>query len=278
MPIVNPLEEIRNELHVSYSQISTYLNCSLRYKFQYVGNRPQEQINIALPFGSAVHAAIALYYRSLKAHGRIEPAKSLCERFEDCLSLDLDNTDVPVIYKRDLPDRSAAVEMGKALLETFHENIDLENMEIVDVEVPLVGTLYDSSRRKTDFNLFGILDLILRDGNGELWIIDLKTFSKPMSQSTADDDLQMTAYSYLLAANRYVPATSEVKCRFDILRKLKNHRLEHCETTRTTFDRRRFASIAGIVNEAISYKIFVPRPSWKCNSCSYSKACSTWSS
>ena len=73
MPIVNSLEEIRNELHVSYSQISTYLNCSLLYKFRYVENRPQEQVSIALPFGSAVHAAVALYYRSLKAHGRIEP-------------------------------------------------------------------------------------------------------------------------------------------------------------------------------------------------------------
>ena len=276
MPIVNSLEEIRNELHVSYSQISTYLNCSLHYKFRYVENRPQEQINIALPFGSAVHAAIALYYRSLKAHGRIEPVKSLCERFEDCLSLDLDNTDVPVIYKRDLPDRSAVVEMGKALLETFHENIDLGGMEVIDIELPLVGTLYDSSRRKTDFNLFGILDLILRDRNGELLIADLKTSSKPMSQSTADDDLQMTAYSYLLAANRYGPATSEVKCRFDILRKLKNPKLEHCETTRTTFDRRRFARIAGIVNEAISQKIFLPRRSWRCIDCAYSNACKAW--
>ena len=93
MPILNPLEEIRNELHMSFSQISKFLNCSLSYFFHYVECRPQERISIALPFGSAIHAAVALYYRSLKAHGQIEPIQSLCDRFVDCLDLDLDNTD-----------------------------------------------------------------------------------------------------------------------------------------------------------------------------------------
>jgi len=54
------LQAFSQELCVSYSQISTYLNCPLRYRFQYVENRPQERISIALPFGSAIHMAIGI--------------------------------------------------------------------------------------------------------------------------------------------------------------------------------------------------------------------------
>ena len=114
---------VNNELHISHSQIFTYLNCSLKYRFQYVENKPPERISIALPFGSAIHAAIEMYYRSLKNHGSVEPLKALCERFQTCLELDLEHTDVPVLFKKDLPDHKGAVEMGNAILKVFHETI-----------------------------------------------------------------------------------------------------------------------------------------------------------
>ena len=75
---------VNNELHISHSQIFTYLNCSLKYRFQYVENKPPERISIALPFGTAIHAAIEMYYRSLKNDGSVEPLKALCERFQTC--------------------------------------------------------------------------------------------------------------------------------------------------------------------------------------------------
>jgi putative RecB family exonuclease len=52
------LAQFQSELHVSYSQIFTYLNCSLKFKFQYVENRPMEKVSIALVLGSAIHSAI----------------------------------------------------------------------------------------------------------------------------------------------------------------------------------------------------------------------------
>ena len=38
---------VSNELHISHSQIFTYLNCSLKYRFQYIENLPQERIRQA---------------------------------------------------------------------------------------------------------------------------------------------------------------------------------------------------------------------------------------
>ena len=148
---------------------------------------------------------------SLKNHGRTEPLEALCERFETCLELDLENSEVPVIFKKDLPDHKGAVEMGNAMLKVFHESIAqiVQNVqEIVAVELPLSATLYTDDGQPTEFKLSGILDLVIRDKNGEILVVDNKTAAKPMAQTTADDNNQMTAYAYLLAANKYVFPTA----------------------------------------------------------------------
>jgi CRISPR/Cas system-associated exonuclease Cas4 (RecB family) len=72
MPKNEALQEMKKELHVSHSQIFTYLNCSLKYRFMYVEARPQERVSIALPFGTSIHASLERYYRSLKEKGAKE--------------------------------------------------------------------------------------------------------------------------------------------------------------------------------------------------------------
>lgn len=273
------LQTFNQELHISHNQIFTYLNCSLKYHFQYIESRPMERVSIALPFGSAIHAAIELYYRSLKNHGRGEPVNAICERFETCLELDLEHNDVPVIYKKDLPDHKGAMEMGNAMLKVFHENIaeTVQSVQkIVGVELPLTATLYTDDGQATDFKLAGILDVVFRDESGEILVVDNKTAARPLAQSTADDSDQMTAYAYLLAANKYVFPTALVQCRFDVLRKLKKPKLEHVTTARTAKQRKRFAKLATGVLSAIDREVHLPQPSWMCSDCAYSEACKTW--
>ena len=270
------LQEFANQLHISHSQIFTYLNCSLRYFLHYVRGLPPERINIALPFGSAIHAAIEMYYRSLKNSGHAEPLEAIIDRFEDCLSFDLDHTDIPVIFKKDMPDRDGAMAMGKAILKAFYETVDLSGMEVVDVELPLSARLYSDERQLTEFRLIGVIDLLLINENHELIVVDNKTAAKPMAQSTADDDNQMTAYSYLLAGNKFIFPTAPVKCRFDLLRKLKTPKIEHVYTSRTAEDRRRFAKIANSVLAGIDARIFMPQRSWMCVDCSHSEACKAY--
>jgi putative RecB family exonuclease len=84
---------IHNELHISHSQIFTYLQCSLKYYFHYVRQKPPERVSIALPFGSAIHSAIEMYYRSLKNRFIPEPLDAIIGRFEDSLSINLDRID-----------------------------------------------------------------------------------------------------------------------------------------------------------------------------------------
>ncbi len=270
-------QNFNQDLHISNSQIFTYLNCSLKYRFHYVEKRSPERVSIALPFGGAIHAAIEMYYRAIQNNNQIESVESLWKRFETCLNLDLEQKDVPVVFKKDLPDQEEALNMGKALLKTFHENIQIYSPEdILGVEHPLKATLFTDEGTATDFKLVGVVDLILRDKSGGIAVVDNKTASKPMAQKTADDDNQMTAYAYLLAANKFVFPTAPVKCRFDLLRKLKTPKLEHVFTTRTAAHRKRFAKLATAVLAGIDAGVFMPQPSWMCVDCAYADACKEW--
>src|ERR1700678_2039949 len=52
--------------HWSYSAISQYLSCPLRFYFQRVLRLPQPSVSSSLVLGSAVHAALAEYHRTVQ--------------------------------------------------------------------------------------------------------------------------------------------------------------------------------------------------------------------
>jgi len=265
------------QLHVSFSQIWVYLACSLKYKFQYVENRQFERISANLFFGSAIHSALERYYRTWKEKGTPETLKNIQELFCDSINLELDKNDLPVLFKREAPNRDGLIQMGMAMLEAFYESIDLNGFQIVEVELPLSATLYTDAGEPTDFKLVGVIDLLLMDENQELLVVDHKTAARAKTQSTVDDDLQFTSYAYLLGANRFIFPTAPVKCRMDVLRKLKKApKLEYYHTMRTSENRKRFAKIAVTVLNAIENKLFLPNRSWLCSDCPFPKACQNW--
>lgn len=276
MSNIQPKQMFQDDLCVSYSQIFVYLSCSLKFKFMYVEKRPSERLSIALPFGSAIHNSIARYYRSLKDNGAIEPVSVLEELFEEKVCMELEKVEVPIIYKKETPDKESLINMGKSLIRTFHESVDLDDAEVLEVEVPLTANLYTENGTPTEFKLIGIVDLLLRNKEKEVIAVENKTASKPKSQSTVDEDLQFTSYSYLLASNKYVFPTAPVQCRMDVLRKLKTPKIEYYSTVRTAHDRKRFAKIANAVLAGIENRVFIPTKSYFCSDCQFAKACREW--
>lgn len=275
MPQLAELRALKESLHVSASQVSTYLGCPLKYFFAYAQQRRPEKVSIAIPFGTAIHSAVEVFWRAIQK-GEREPLSVLEQTFAERLRLDIARFDYPVAYKKDMPDLEGAISMGARLLKSFYKGIRTEGFQVVDVEAPLGATLYDEQGQQTDFNLVGVVDLILMDEAGTLWAVDTKTSSKPYSQTNVDENLQLSAYACLLASNRYVSRLDEVHCRFDVLRKLKASTLEQYTTVRTPKDRRSFSKLACAVLEAISNKAFFPNRSWMCTDCQYKDACAQW--
>ncbi|MDB4303994.1 PD-(D/E)XK nuclease family protein [Desulfosarcina sp.] len=137
------LTSFSQDLYVSHSQIFTFQSCSLKYRFHYVEKRKPERISIALPFGSAIHSTMELFYRSLKAGRNKEPLNALLETFETVLNLELEkNAGTPVVWKKNTPDKAGTIAMGKAMLTAFYESIDLSGYAVVEVELPLSAPLH----------------------------------------------------------------------------------------------------------------------------------------
>lgn len=273
---MQPAKQIQDELYVSHSQLFTYSNCSLKYKFQYVEQRKQERISSALPFGKAIHAALEIYYCDIQANGTPPQLERMLAAFCASLHDQINNSNVPVIYKKEAPDLEALLAMGEGLLRTFYKETDVTGYEIVGVEVPLTAPLYSEDREELDIKLYGIIDLILKDQNGNLLCVDNKTSKQKKSQSAVDEDTQLTAYSYLLAANGYTFPRAQIQCRFDVLRKLKNPSLEYYYTTRDAEARRRFAKLASHILQGIEHRIYFANPSWLCVDCQFRDACKSW--
>ena len=53
--------------YVSFSALSLYQRCSLRYFFRYVAQLPEESTSASLVFGRAVHRAIEHHFTELLA-------------------------------------------------------------------------------------------------------------------------------------------------------------------------------------------------------------------
>jgi len=269
------LKAFKEELHISNSQIGSYQACSLKYYFHYVEKRPEKMSNIAFSFGSAIHAALELYYNGIK-NSTTEPLDAVTDCFRTTLALDLNNKDVPVSYPKTMPDKESAIAMGVLMLEVFYEKVDVSDFEIVGVELPLSAPLYTENGDPTDFILVGIIDLLLKNQNGDFLIVDNKTAARSMTQATANEDTQMTAYSYLLAANGYIFPRASVECRFDVLVKTKTPQFQQVYTFRTRDERKRLVKVANMVLAGIDARIFYPQTSWMCNGCGYSEACAEW--
>jgi putative RecB family exonuclease len=274
----NPqLKQLQSELHISASQMFTYLGCSLKYMFQYVQKCTPQHLSVALPFGRAIHQAIQRYYQSVMDTSEGATLEIMQELFTESVSLTVDEPSIPILYKKEAPDKDSIIDMGHQLLQVFHDEVDLTGYEVVGTEIPLSATLYTDQREITDFKLVGILDLLLKDkASGELMVVDNKTAKNTMAASAADESLQMSAYSYLLASSGYVFPRAEIKCRFDVLRKLKKPKMEYCYTFRTADHRKRFTKIATAVLAGIENRTFTPQQSWMCFDCQFKDACNSW--
>ena len=65
----NPANEIAKKLtgrdYVSWSAISTFRTCPLKYKFRYVDGLPEESVSSALVFGTGIHSAVEQHFQAI---------------------------------------------------------------------------------------------------------------------------------------------------------------------------------------------------------------------
>jgi putative RecB family exonuclease len=270
------LRVLRQSLHLSYSQVTTYLACSLKYYFQYVKGDAPEHLSSSLLLGTAVHAAIARYYQAIKETGHPEESGLILTLLRDALSSSIAHAQRPVLYKADAPDAEALIAQGEDLLQAFLADPGFAGLEVVAVELPLGTRLLEPNGVASDFNLVGAIDLLLRDQLGNYLAVDHKTAKQPFTQNGVDNDLQLSAYALLLRANGYLGPGQNLNCGFNVLRKLKAPKVERFTTVRSPADTERFTKLARAVLSGIEAQTFLPCSGWMCGDCPFKTACRQW--
>ncbi|RJR44067.1 MAG: PD-(D/E)XK nuclease family protein [Desulfobacteraceae bacterium] len=269
---VIPEESAEVQLHFSYSQLSTYLICPMKYAHSYIWATPWESKPIALPFGKAVHKSAEAYYRALMETGEIIPVDKIIETFTAVFDNDIKNSELKLTMKEG-ETVGGLRDQGIELLRLFHKEI--RPQKIAAVEFPFSVTIPDVLNGGGDLpiRLIGYLDLVERDQQNTYLVGELKTSAQKFSSVRLEHDLQATTYSYVMSRLRL--ATTEKSCliRYDVLIKTKKIQFEHYFVTRSEGDHQRLIHLMNHVLRAIELKVFYRNTDWQCGDCQFKKAC-----
>src|SRR5438309_8740468 len=82
--------EVRQQPHVSFTQIDQYLRCPLKYRFTYVDRLQPDFVPAALAFGSGIHGAAAFLFRG-RADGAPPSLADVQAYFEGYWKLETNN-------------------------------------------------------------------------------------------------------------------------------------------------------------------------------------------
>ena len=250
--------------HLSASQINLYLQCSLKYKFQYIDELPKPFRPSGLAFGSAFHAALSWFHNAQMRNGNGVSMEKLWKIFQaDWYAQGLDTE---ILYKHGETETGLAV-LAKELLRLYFARPEtpIKGSEVSFV-VPLVNP---ATGEELGMNLEGFIDLIASDDT----IVEFKTSAQTMSSADVQNNLQLTAYSYAYTM-LYQRPPQALKI-IDFV-KAKRPKMVVLRTSRTEHDHQRFFGLARQVFRSIRSHIFFPRTGWWCRGCEYAGSCKAW--
>ena len=260
-----PLAVMREHLHVSYSQIRTFLICPARHQHQYLlGTEPSHR-PVALVFGGAIHAALAAFYGHVKAKGEAMPLEALQDAFRGRWETEMDRP-VPIVFD-EKKDAGAIVDQGVDMLRVFHEQADTP--EVVAVEQPFSVDLTDPVTGEVmDLRLVGAFDLVTMEGDRPV-IVEHKTAARRYSADQLAYDLQPSVYAY--AAKEM--GIGEVGLKYQVLVKTRTPAIEICGIQRTPTHIREMLMTVNDVLRAIEADVFYRNRGWACGDCPFAYRC-----
>ncbi|AFM23316.1 RecB family exonuclease [Desulfomonile tiedjei] len=252
--------------HLSFSQVSCYTNCSLKYRFHYIDCLEEEFTSSALLFGSGIHSGIQAYLQSVLEADPLRPDQIL-DVFKD----EWRTSQKGKIRYSARDSEESLTSKAHDLFTLFVDGYDPHG-EVIAVEeafsIDLNEHLHESPCTLPP--LVGSIDAIIK--NGSTALIDFKTASrKPNGDVNA---MQLVAYSLGATTLGYEP--DELAYRYEYLIKTAKPELVNHPVAINDDDRRRFMKIVTRVWKAIQSSIFYPNPSYLCSSCGYHNHCKEW--
>jgi ATP-dependent helicase/DNAse subunit B len=241
--------------YLSYSQLALYLECPLKYKLRYLseGGYGDELVPAALAFGSAIHQALAHFYRQTMDGEPFNLAGFLAV-FAAAWEAEVEKKEVFYDHGEDF---ASLLALGQEMLKVFARSA--HPLKVIAVEVPFEFKLeHPRTGEEFPIPIKGIIDLIEEDEQGTLWIVDHKTAGRAYSEQQIAGDLQMLIYAAAVKQLDVVEGR-EVLLRLDVLLKGKQPQvLRYCLRREERDISRLFEIVTGIWR-AIEAEAFYPR-------------------
>ncbi len=263
-----------NVAALSYSSISTYLECPLRWKFLYVDRLPEVPKGY-FTFGRTVHAVLeellrpylesrpipaggaGSTQRTLDAWATIPPSPPRSPMSESELLALYDRLWKSDGFTSDEEERRYRA-LGRTLLLGYRAALEAERPRPVAVEAHL----------ETDWDgipVHGYVDRIDRTDRGGLAVLDYKT-SRELTPQDARDSDQLTLYQVLVERNFSEPVEELTLYHLRSLTPLASG-------PRTKSDLEELYQRAGNVLDGIRADAFEPTPGRHCARCDFRDRC-----
>jgi putative RecB family exonuclease len=198
--------------HLSYSQINTYLTCSLKYRFHYIDQIEPPFVSSALTFGSCIHEAVAAFYQSCLEGDPLTPGQ-VHDVYRQAWESHSKERQIRFFHNDALETLSTK---AKSMLEVFHESFDPAT-QIIGIEEP-----FEVDLGKRIPPLVGWIDAVEQAPDGTVSIVDLKTASKRYSDHTVHSNVQLTCYSL---GGQTLGFNGDTRFRLDVILKTQNPEL-----------------------------------------------------
>jgi len=255
-------------LFVSISQLKLWQQCPKKYEYRYVRGVEPEFVPMALAFGSAFHAALALHYEAL-LRGEVAPESEVKERFIDTLNV-AKRGPVPLQHDEEDDGPFELVEAkGLQMLDVTLAHPSARPEKVLAVEKKFIVPLHDvETGEALDVQLLGVIDLVVEE-EGHRVLVEHKTSAKKYSTDQLNFDTQLSAYSFAAEMMQW----GEVGLRFSVTTKTKSPQVQLEDVRRDEGDMTDFLRVAAGVLKAIDVGISYPVRGWGCRTCPYRRRC-----
>lgn len=252
--------------YLSYSAVTTYQGCPLRYYFRYVAGLPERTVSANLIFGSAIHCAVEHHFNELMQGNEPPTLEALLGEYDRHWQ----ETDIRDVRFGKGEDVESLGRLATKMLGAFRtSSLATPAGHILGIEEELRGPIVPGCP-----DVLGRIDLLV-ETTDELIVTDLKTSRSKWSNNQADDSAgQLLLYHELV---RDFAPRKRLRLQFAVLTKAKEPTIDVHEVAVSQKRIDRTKRIVERVWRAIESRIFYPAPSpLQCPTCAYRTACRAW--
>ena len=248
-------------MQYSHSRLSSYENCPKQFHFRYVEKVKTEWEGIEAYLGKRVHEILERLYHHVARYLRPPSLGQVQRRFQqDWQTAWHDH----VRIVRDDRDKSFYVRQGERCLENYYRShYPFDQGETVALEHQVELALDPEGR----YQMRGIIDRVVRTGDGRYEIHDYKTGATLPSPAQIERDRQLALYQIGIQQMR--PDAKEVE--------LVWHYLAFNKTLRSQRSPAQLADLReatiGRIQEIEAAQEFPARPSALCRWCEFNERC-----